>query len=644
MSNLVINQLQVQLNQTIENIQAHQHLIILVRLGSQVRRTQVWSGDKFQGQWNDDVRLNRSTEDSLEIRLSALETPQSSSGQLLGVAKIPFSQIQQSSTIQEWFPLIIKEQEAGKVYAKIQYLGEYQTNLGTPSHAQAGVQHGLEQRSQYSQYQAQSPTFAASNNQVPAGSGFSQYAQQIQIQQQPQQQQVVQSQTPGLPQGYQVYQGSPIQEQGQHLVSPQSQHQIFVQNMQGAGLPTQEQIIQQIQNRFQQQQVPQSQYPPRQVVQIPQQQQQQQFQYIQQPPPQPLSYQQFQQLQLQKASQQQQPQVIQVAQNQLGQHVQYVQQPQGIQAQQQVIGGYQVQQQQQQYAPYQAQQQQQQQNKYRVNSVSTLQPRQLVSGVERQSSSQLRLLPYDQAQQQQIQADEMQGLVNAFDNQLVIHNPPAVVGLPQQQTDFISQQPLMQSVVRLVPSSQYQEQLQQSPSQQVVHISGQPLIQEIQQPQFQTLSNSQLRLVPVSQIQYQQQQQQLQQQTQPVQGITLLGRQNVSQQQQVQQQPIQQQVSPVPMQIPGQPLSNSQIRIIPLNQAQQISAAQQQQQQIISYQPQQQQQVQYAYSPQVQYVNQQGLPQQGYGMQQGSHYQQQQQLNHGVQLISQPYGQLQYQQ
>ncbi|EAR96829.1 hypothetical protein TTHERM_00193210 (macronuclear) [Tetrahymena thermophila SB210] len=643
MSNLVINQLQVQLNQTIENIQAHQHLIILVRLGSQVRRTQVWSGDKFQGQWSDDIRLNRSTEDSLEIRLSALETPQSSSGQLLGVAKIPFSQIQSSSVIQDWFPLIIKEQEAGKVYAKIQYLGDQQINLGTPSHALAGMQRS-EQRTQYSQYQTQSPTFASSNNQVPAGSGFSQYSQSVQMQQQPQQQ-VVQSQTTGLPQGYQVYQGSPAQEQGQNLVSPQSQHQIYVQNIQGSGLPTQEQIIQQIQNRFQQHQVPQSQYPPRQVVQFPQQQQQQQLQYVQQPPPQPLTIQQFQQLQLQKASQQ--PQVIQVGQNQLGQQVQYVQQPQNIQAQQQIVGGYQVQQQQQQqqqYAPYQAQQQQQQQNKYRVNSLSTLQPRQQFSGVERQSSSQLRLLPYDQVQQQQVQVDDMQGLVNAFDNQLVIHNPPAVIGLPQQQTDYISQQPLMQSVVRLVPSSQYQEQLQQSPSQQVVHISGQPLIQEIQQPQFQTLSNSQLRLVPISQVQHQQQQQQqLQQQAQPVQGITLLGRQNISQQQQVQQQPIQQQVNQVSMQIPGQPLSNSQIRIIPLNQAQQIQAAQQQQQQIISYQPQQQQ-VQYAYSPQVQYVNQQVLPQQGFGMQQGSLYQQQQQLTPGVQLISQPYGQLQYQQ
>ncbi|KAL4510000.1 hypothetical protein ABPG72_010193 [Tetrahymena utriculariae] len=643
MSNLVINQLQVQLNQTIENIQAHQHLIILVRLGSQVRRTQVWSGDKFQGSWNEDIRLNRNTEDSLEIRLSALETPQSSSGQLLGVAKIPFSQIQTSGVIQEWFPLIIKEQEAGKVYAKIQYLGDQQINLGTPTHALSGMQRS-EQRTQYSQYQAQSPTFAAANNQVPAGSGFSQYEQSMQIQQQPQQQ-VVQSQTTGLPQGYQVQQGSPTQEQGQTLVSPLSQHQIFVQNMQGSGLPTQEQIIQQIQSRFQQQQVPQSQYPPRQVVQIPQQQQQQQLQYIQQPPAQPLTIQQFQQLQFQKAQlqQQHQPQIIQVAQNQLGQHVQYVQQPQNIQAQQQVVGVYQVQQQQQ-YSPYQAQQQQQQQNKYRVNSVSTLQPRQLVQGVERQSSSQLRLLPYDQVQQQQ--QDEMQGLVNAFDNQLVIHNPPVVVGLPQQQTDFISQQPLMQSVVRLVPSSQYQEQLQQSPSQQVVHLSGQSLIQEIQQPQFSTLSNSQLRLVPVSQIQYQQQQQQqqLQQQAQPVQGITLLGRQNASQQQQVFQQPIQQQVSPVAMQIPRQTLSNSQIRIIPLNQAQQISAAQQQQQQqTISYQPQQQQ-VQYAYSPQVQYINQQGLPQQSFGMQQGSLYQQQQQLTPGVQLISQPYGQLQYQQ
>lgn len=119
--NLIVHPVQVQLNSTPENLQALPNLVILVRLGSQIKRTQtVIAVNNLDAVWTDELRMNRTNEEVLEVRLSALETPTSSQGQLLGVATIPFSLIQQSQILHDWFPLIIKgENEAGHVLVQI---------------------------------------------------------------------------------------------------------------------------------------------------------------------------------------------------------------------------------------------------------------------------------------------------------------------------------------------------------------------------------------------------------------------------------------------------------------------------------------------------------------------------------------------
>lgn len=83
----------------LENIQPYPHLVVLVRLGNKVKRTSVSSTNNCQPSWTDQIKITRHHEDSLEIRLAAIETPHSSQSLLVGIATIPYSLIQDSPLI-----------------------------------------------------------------------------------------------------------------------------------------------------------------------------------------------------------------------------------------------------------------------------------------------------------------------------------------------------------------------------------------------------------------------------------------------------------------------------------------------------------------------------------------------------------------
>ncbi|EGR31895.1 hypothetical protein IMG5_100450 [Ichthyophthirius multifiliis] len=103
------------LYQTPENINANPYIVCVARLGqNQIKRTQVWAGNKYEANWTDQLKLYRNNEENLEIRISAMESPQSSQAQLLGVAVIPITQALQMQNQELCYTLNIKEKEAGQ--------------------------------------------------------------------------------------------------------------------------------------------------------------------------------------------------------------------------------------------------------------------------------------------------------------------------------------------------------------------------------------------------------------------------------------------------------------------------------------------------------------------------------------------------